>query len=194
MPMRADTFNNNIASVYSSLQKGDKVEASMLIEEILGDTFRQWRLTPDDETACELIAATCAYATVMTASQRFHDAYSACMTALAYTSKSTVDTSGMLALCLVTWQIFEKALQTSQPTENTAAKERVGEITSSLGTMLYHYYYTTGHMNPEDAALADAYSALRVIMNLVEISPDMPDRTPLVAKILQASESIGLIQ
>lgn len=194
MPMRADTFNDNIASVYAALQKGDRIEASMIIEEILGDTFRQWRNTPDDETACELIAATCAYANVMIASQRFHDAYAACMTALAYTAKSTADPSGMLALCLTAWQILEKALQTSQPAENTAAKERVGEIASSLGTMLYHYYYETGRMNPDDAALADAYSALRVIMSLVEISPEMTDRTPLVAKILQASESLGLIQ
>ncbi len=192
--MRADTFNNNIASVYASLQKGDRIEASMLIEEILGDTFNQWRLSPDDETACELVAATCAYSTVMTASQRFHDAYASCMTALAYTSKSKIDPSGMLALCLMTWHILEKALQTSQPTENSAAKERVSEIASSLGTLLYHYYYATGRINPDDPALTDAYSALRVIMSLVEISPDMTDRTPLVAKILQASESIGLIQ
>lgn len=192
--MEESSINKAIADIYSSVSSNDLVEASMLAEEVLGDIFRQWQKHKGDNEACELVAATCAYVSVMTAMQRHQEAYAACMTALAYTAPYNVDASGLLSLCLMTWNILEHTLSSTQPTDNTSAREHVGAITASLGSLMYKYYYATGNDNPDDPALPDAYQALRVITGLVDIDPGLSDTTKAISDVLRHSEAIGLIQ
>lgn len=192
--MEESPINKAIADIYSAMSNNDLVEASMLAEEVLGDIFRQWQKHKGDNEACELVAATCAYVAVMTAMQRHQEAYAACMTALAYTAPYNVDASGLLSLCLMTWNILEHTLNSTQPADNSAARQHVGAITSSLGSLMYKYYYATGSDNPDDPALPDAYQALRVITGLVDIDPRLSDTTKAISDVLRHSEAIGLIQ
>ena len=188
------SINDILSEIYSKLHDKEVTEASMLAEEVLGDTFSQWRKHDDDATACELIAASCAYAAVMQAMNRDQEAYAACMTALAYTARKDVEPQGVLALCLLSWQILERTLSSTQPAEQAMAKKHVETITSALGTLLYHHYYATGKADPDNGALDDAYQALRVITQLTDIDTHMDSRLPYISRILQSSEAIGLLQ
>ncbi len=165
--MEESALNPAINDIYAAMSRNDHIEASMLAEEVLGDTFRQWQKHKGDREACELVGATCAYVSVMTATQRLQEAYAACMTALAYTAPYRVDPSGLLALCVMTWNILEQALSSTRPVDNAPTRDHVTAITSSLGSLMYKYYYLAGQKNPDDPALPDAYRALRVITGVV---------------------------
>lgn len=192
--MEDSSINSAVGDIYAAVSRNDLVEASMLAEEVMSDIFRQWQKHKGDREACELVAATCAYVSVMTAMQRQQEAYAACMTALAYTARFSVDPSGLLALCLMSWNILEQTLSSTRPADNTEARSHVAAITSGLGSLMYKYYYLTGHENPDDPALPDAYQALRVITGLVDIDPEMDDTVTAISEVLRHSEAIGLIQ
>lgn len=192
--MEESPVNSAISGIYSALSRNELVEASMLAEEVLGDIFRQWQKHKGDSEACELVAATCAYVAVMTAMQRHQEAYAACMTAFAYTAPFHVDPAGLLALSLMTWNILEHTLNSTQPADNAIAREHVASITTCLGSLMYRYYYATGNDYPDDPALPDAYQALRVITGLVNIDPALSDTTKAISELLRHSEAIGLIQ
>ena len=192
--MAHDSLSNAISEVYRLNASGDFIEASMLAEELLADAHQQWQRSKSEGEACELVAATCAYATVLKSMDRHREAYAACLTALAYTARVPAEPAGMLSLSLITWKILEQVLNSTEPTDSGEARGQIAVIASSLGSLLYNYYYKTGHADPENDALPDAYSALRVIMELVEINPNISDTLPLIRDILQSSERIGLIQ
>lgn len=192
--MIESAIGNAIGEVYDRLSQNDLLGASMLAEEVLADAFRQWQRDKGRREACELVAATCAYASAMSAMQREPEAYASCMTALAYTARSEVDAAGRLALCLIAWRILEKTLSSTQPTDNSSAIAHVNELTRNLGSLMYKYYYATGQNNPDDPSLNDAYESLRIITGMVSIEPHLQDVTRAISEVLRHSEAIGLIQ
>jgi hypothetical protein len=189
-----DSLNKALDNVYRLNASCELIEASMLAEEILTDAHQQWQAEQNEGGACELVAATCAYATVLRSMERQREAYAACLTALAYTARIPAEPAGMLSLCLITWKILEQVLNSTEPTENGEARGQIAVIDSSLGSLLYYYYYLTGHSDPDHAVMQDAYSALRVLNELVAITPDVSDTLPFIRNILSSSERIGLIQ
>lgn len=192
--MNAENFNDNLNSIYNNLNSGDTISASMIAEEILADCFNEWRKSPSEGTASELIAAVCAHAYVMLQQDRLQEAYASCLTGAAYTADITVEPSARLSLYLVTWNVLEKVLSNTQPQDNSKAISAVNSIVRSLGSLLYHYYYATGRAFPDDPALNDAYQCLKVITQFVEIEQNGIDEKKLLKSILQNSEEIGLIQ
>lgn len=190
----SDNFNATVTRVYDAVAANDITEAVMVGEELLADTMHEWNASPTDDAARRYVAATCCYATALTRMQRQQEAYAACMTALAYTARHNVDPQGLLALCLIVWHILEHTLSNTQPAENSAARDLIAGLTSALGTLIYKYYYATGSACPDDPAMPDAYQALLSITGLVNIDTAPESTLRVIARILDASQSLGLIQ
>lgn len=196
--MQTSSIKEAVAEIYDKISTKQHMLALMLAEDTLGQAFNYWDknkgTSTREESAQSLIIATTAYAEALIADTRHIQAYATTMTAIAYTANCKVHAPDMLMLYLTTWHAFQTVLASATPEQQPEAKEHVAHLTSHLGSMLYHYYYATGKLQPENPLLQEAYDTLSELMQIVEISSIGDNHIDIIRDIIARSEAIGLLE
>ncbi len=196
--MQISCIKEAVTEIYDKISTKQNMLALMLAEDILGQAFKDWdkdkNTSNREKSAQSLIIATTAYAEALIADTRHIQAYATTMTAIAYTANCRVNAPDMLMLYLTTWHAFQTILASATPEQQPEAKEHVTHLTSHLGSMLYHYYYATGKLHPENSLLQEAYDTLRELMHVVDISLVEDNHIDTIRDIIARSEAIGLLE
>lgn len=185
--------------VYDMLLRRQAFDAMQLADEVAADAASQWRRDPSPAAAGDLLVASCTLAEAQVAAGRFKPAVNTALRAVAAVGAAPDGrelTDGlaepMMMCCLTAWNALEQLLTLASP-DSEAMRDAVGEATRSLGSLLYRHYYAAGRANPDCAALADAYEALRVISSLVAIDP-AADPAAALRSLAAALAAAGLAQ
>lgn len=185
-----------VKEIYALLMKRERLSSIMLAEELLAKTFNQWRTQTENRStlARQLIIVSTAYAETMIASARYKEGYAACITAIAYTAREKVNAEDMMSIYVTAWQALSGVLMNSEPSTDNQVREQVKIVTSSIGTILYHYYYEAGQQNANNNLMQDAYQSLKDITEFVDIKTDVNDYIPVITDLVRNSELLNLTE
>ena len=191
-----ENYLETVKEIYALLMKRERLSSIMLAEELLAKTFNQWRAKTENRgtLARQLIIVSTAYAETMIASARYKEGYAACITAIAYTAREKVKAEDMMSIYVTAWQALSGVLMNSEPSTDNQVREQVKIVTSSIGTMLYHYYYEAGQQNANKNLMLDAYQSLKDITEFVDIMTDVDGYIPVITDLVRNSELLNLTE
>lgn len=184
--------------VLRMLTMNDVHAAFSLADEACSDANREWRQLSSSDTdvnrATRTDAAKAAsvlrgaFAETCLALGRLREAYTNAISGLSLMIGESIDSPAQgLDLCLTAWTAVERLLNNAAP--DPERKTAVQNLTETLGSLLYHYYNASGHADPDNPALADAYDTLKLLNTLVtlrRIEPSVPVIESLCADSIRA--------
>ncbi|MCM1021021.1 MAG: hypothetical protein NC343_00095 [Muribaculum sp.] len=181
-----------VAQVYEFLLGGDAQMAASLAEEILADCGAGFNEAPGATTASATVMAATAYAEALLKSGRVKSAIAVLINALQATSGYNPEAGDMMTALITLWHAVELLLSQTSP-DSPAQCDATETLCTAMACLLYDLYYQVGHTQPQHPALSDAYATLKLLSNLVQITPVAASLPFLISQMAAAAGVLRLI-
>lgn len=181
-----------VAQVYELMLDGNTETASSMAEEVLADCGEELARDARPETASAVVMAATAYAETLIKTGRARQAIAVIVNALSGAMPASPADSEVMTACVTLWHAVELLLTQTSP-DSAVQRQAIETFCARLASLLYCVYYRVGRANPDNAALSDAYTTLKLLSNLVEIDRDCGCTPEVVAAIAASARNASLI-